>query len=120
MKITVGELFEMKQPLERLIQCKVPVRTGFAIKKLAEAVSAELVVAGKQHDELIMEYGEEVPADSQKYAVLPTSPKLVEFDQKMDELKAIEVDINIVPILLPETVETETGVLMSLQKFIKV
>lgn len=120
MEITVGELFGMKQPLERLIECTVPLKTAFAIKKLTEACNTELLVVGKMHDDLVTEYGEEVPPGSKNYAVLPTSKKYPKFKKKLDELNAIEVEINVVPILLPATTQTEAKVLMALQKFIKV
>jgi len=103
MKITIGELFNVKIPIERLIQCKVPVKTGFAIAKLSEAISTELVVAGRMHDSLVMEYGEETPAGSRNYAVIPSNPNAGIFNQKLSELKVITVEINVDPITLPDT-----------------
>ena len=119
MKITIGELFNAKIPIERLIQCKVPVKAGFAIAKLTEAINKELVISGKMHDDLVMEYGEETPAGSKNYAVLPTNPNYGLFHQKLDELKAITVEMNVNPIILPEVLEIEPAVLMALEKFIK-
>ncbi len=119
-KLTVGELFNLKRPVEMLVLCKVPLKTSYAIGKMAKLIGDELVIAGAKHDELVIEYGAKVPPTFREYAVLETSERYDEFNEKMAELKEIDIEIDAVPIVLPDTLEIEPAVLMALEKFVKV
>ena len=141
MKLTSGEVFIAKETLDRLMEFKIPVKTSFAIAKLANKVSAEYAPIAVARNKLIQDYGKEDPKNpgiisvDRKIAGEEGFNKWVEgLVELMNEEVELDID-KIIPIKLPETIaatcdkcnhnmdkplEIEPSILMALEKFIEV
>ena len=82
---------------------------------------------------LIKEYGDETPQglNVQKTILAPdpehegrfleeVNPKWTEFKKDFEEVRAVEVELEFVPIPLPDNVELSPAALNALEKFVKV
>ena len=120
MKLTNGEIFNAKEPLEKLMSEKLPVKVSYGLAKLASKLNDQLQVIDKVRHGLIETYGEVNPDNPQQISVNPQSENFSKFAKEYGELMSQEVEVVIEQVTLPETLEVEPSVLMALDKFIKV
>ena len=120
MKLTNGEIFNAREPLQKLMAEKFPVKVSYGLAKLAAKLDEQLQVIEKVRQGLIQTYGEVNPDNPQQISVNPQSENFSKFAEEYGELMAQEVEIVIDEVVLPETLEVEPSVLMALEKFIKV
>ena len=120
MKLTNGEIFNARAPLEKLIQEKLPVKTSYGLAKLAAKLDDQLQVIEKVRQGLIQTYGEKNPDNPQQIRVDPRSEGFPKFAEEYGELMTQEVEIVFDVVTLPDTLEVEPVTLMALEKFIKV
>ena len=120
MKLTNGEIFNAKEPLSKLIQEKLPVKTSYGLAKLASKLDAQLGVIEKVRQGLIQTYGEKDPDNPMQIRVDPQSENFPKFAEEYGELMAQEVEIVFDVVTLPDTLEVEPSTLMALDKFVKV
>jgi len=117
--LTNLEIFNAKEPLEKLLREKLPVKTSYGLAKLAAKLNDQLGVIEKVRQGLFMTYGEPVPENPTQIRVNPESEKFPKFAEEMGELMKQEVEIVFDVVTLPDTLEIEPAVLMALDKFIK-
>ena len=125
MKLTNGEIFSAKKPLEKLLDKELPVKTSYGLAKLAHILNDQLQVMDKVIQGLRKTYGTPDPRNPGQFNVLPeiegvTNPQAVKFNEEINELMAQEIELVIEMVTLPDTLEVEPSVLMALEKFIKV
>jgi len=120
MKLTNGEIFNAKGPLEQLMANKFPVKVSYGLAKLASTLNSQLQVIEKVRHGLIETYGEKNPDNPMQISVSPQSENFPKFAEEYGVLMAQEVEVVIEQVTLPETLEVEPVILMALEKFIKV
>lgn len=120
MKLTNGEIFNARKPIEQLLKERLPVKTSYVLAKLAVKLSNQLEVIEKVREGLIKTYGEKDPNMPMQVRVTPDMPGYPKFAEEIGELMKQEVEIVFDKVTLPDTLEIEPGVLMALDKFIEV
>ena len=119
-KLTNAEIFNTKEPLEKLLQEKLPVKVSYGLAKLACKLNDQLQVIEKVRQGLITTYGEKDPANTQQIRVVPGSEGYKKFAEEYGELMSQEVEIVFDVVTLPDTLEIEPVTLMALEKFVKI
>jgi len=119
-KLTNGEIFNAREPLEKLIQEKMPVKVSYGLAKLAAKLNDQLQVVEKVRQGLIQTYGEKDPDNPMQIRVDPQSEGFPKFAEEYGELMTQETEIVIEVVTLPDTLEVEPATLMALDKFVKV
>lgn len=120
MKLTNGEVFNARVPLEQLSALKFPVKTSLALVKLAQKLQEFFLPVDKVRDGLIRQYGESDPENPQLTRVKPDSENWGKFITEMQELLSQEVEVVFETVALPEELEIEPTILMALSKFVEV
>ena len=120
MKLTNGEIFNAKEPLEKLMAQKFPVKVSYGLAKLASKLNDQLQVIEKVRQGLIVTYGEKDKDNPQNIRVIPGGDKWLKFAAEYDELMSQETEIVFEVVTLPDTLEIEPSIMMALEKFIKV
>jgi len=119
-KLTNGEIFNAREPLQKLIGEKFPVKVSYGLAKLASKLDAQLQVIEKVRQGLIQTYGEKDPDNPTQIRVTPQSEKFPKFAEEYGELMSQEVEIVFDVVTLPDTLEVEPATLMALDKFVKI
>jgi len=122
MKVTIGEIFNVKVPLQELAKQKLPVKTSLAVLKLIRKLNEHLLPAEEVQNGLVKQYGGP-PKDSPnsgQISIQPGDENWPKFAEEFSELVQQEAEIVFEKVILPDTLEIEPAVLMALEKFIKV
>lgn len=119
MKVTNAELFNAKGPLERLAKEKLPVKTSLAVLKLIRKLNEHLVPAEEVQNNLIKQYAPEAKDKYAQLSIKPGDTNWPKFAEELGELMQQSVEVVIDKITLPDTLEIEPVVLISLEKFIR-
>jgi len=123
MKLTNGEIFNAKEPLAKLMDAKFPVKTAFALVKMARKLDEHLADINKVRQGLFMTYGTPDPKNQTQLRVeqfipdpdegqeptdagvrMIANPKWAKFIEEMGELMSQEVEVVLEPVALPEKV----------------
>ena len=120
MKLTNAEIFNAKEPLRQLGNCKLPVVASLALVKLGTKIMEHLKPIEQVRDGLIKTHGSVNPEIPGAIAINPGDENWEKFVVEYDELMAQEVEIVITKVALPATLEIEPAVLMALEKFITI
>ena len=120
MKLTNLEIFNAKEPLQKLLGERLPVKSSYGLAKLASKLDPQLGVIEKVRQGLIQTYGEKDPNNPQQIVVSPQSEGFPKFAEEYGELMMQEVELVINVVTLPDTLEVEPSTLMALEKFITV
>jgi len=119
-KLTNGEIFNAKVPLQQLVANKFPVKTSLALVKLIQKLNEVLEPVDQVRSGLVKTYGKPDDKNPNQARVSPGDPGWEKFQAEFWELMAQEVEVVFEKVELPETLEIEPSVLMALEKFIKV
>ena len=142
MKLTNGEIFNAREPLNALLSMKLPLKTSYGLAKTAAKLNEQMGVIEACRKGLFMTYGRPDPKrstnlimtpeieqrdgdgkvmnDSEGKPIMVPNPQLPKFAEEMGELMMQEVEIVIEKVALPDTLEIEPTTLMKLEKFVKV
>ena len=120
MKLTNAEIFNVKEPLQRLVSMKFPVKTSLALAKLVQKINEHLVPAEQVRDGLVKTYGKVDPKNSQNMVIEPGDENWPKFAEEYAELIDQEVEVVFQKVQLPETLEIEPAIVMALEKFITI
>ena len=133
MKLTNGDVFLSREPLQKLLDQKFPVMVSYKLGKLANKLSEQFKVIEDSRNGLIKKYGEK--DDKGNLTVKQEGEKWEKFVAEFNELMAHEEEIVIEKVRLPEKVsatcdkcnhnmdkalEIEPKILMALDKFVEV
>jgi hypothetical protein len=100
MKLTLGQIVDMGAALARLAECKLPIKTSWAISRRMKKLDAESAVYREKVDGLVKQYGE--VRDGKPIAVYMDGPGRAECDAQITELRGVSVEVDIAPIQMDE------------------
>jgi len=98
MKIKVRKLVEMKPSLQKLITQDIPVKTAFKVGKTIKVLEKEYEVYEESKRKLFKKYGEENIDGNLKIK----EENIKVFNEDLEELMNIEVDIELQKIKIGE------------------
>jgi len=96
MNITIKNILDSKEALERLAVEKLPVRTSYNLGKFLKAVNKELEIFNEFRNELLNKYGERQEDNTYKI----DSGNIQKFNDEVIELINIEVHFDFELLLL--------------------
>ena len=115
MRIKNGELMQAKGPLAELVKIKFPVKTAFALARMARKIEEYSKPIEECRDNLIRQYGDE--DEPGHWTIKPNNSKWQQFAAEFNELMEMETEIVLETIPLPDcTVAPE--MLIPLEKFV--
>jgi len=120
MILTNMEIFNVKEPLVKLLQEKFPVKVSYGLVKTAQKLEAQLQIIEKVRQGLFQTYGEPDKNDPTQLRLNPLSANYSKGMAELGELMTQEVEIVIEVVTLPDTLEIEPSISMALDKFVKV
>jgi len=125
MKLKNGEIFNAREPLQKLIEEKFPVKVSYGLAKLTNKLNEQLKVIEEVRQGLIKTYGEADTENPQQIRVNQESENFPKFVSELNELFDQEVEVVFDKVTLPEMVdgkslEIEPGILMALEKFVDI
>ena len=120
MKVTNGELFNAKEPLNGLLEAKLPVRASMALVQMAKKLNDTLGQAEEVRNGLIKKWGEPDPTNPSQMWVAPDSPNMPKFKEEYEELLAMETEIIFNTVDLPSDIELSGKDFIALEKFITI
>ena len=92
MKIKVADLYNLSLGLNELSKKELPIALAFKIQRAQKKVSEELIASDKVRQSLIEKYKEK---ELENGVVQIKKDKLNEFNDKINELMAQEIDLDI-------------------------
>ena len=134
MKLTNGDVFQAREPLQKLMAQKLPVKTAYALAMLANKLNDQLKVLDTVRQGLIDKYAIrdketgriKTRQNEDGATVLDLEPDVAtKFNSEFGELMQQTVEIVFERVKLPENVdgkgfEIEAVTLMALEKFVEV
>jgi hypothetical protein len=133
MKLTNGDIFTVREPLQKLITEKFPVMVSYKLAKLVNKLNEQNKVIEEVRQGLIKKYGEK--DDKGNTQVKQEGENWVKFVGEFNELMSQEIELVIDKVKLPEkvsstcdsckhnmdkTYEIDAQTLIALDKFIEV
>lgn len=100
MHVTNGEVWQAREALQQVLQERWPVKTAYALMKLAQAITAQHAIVEAVRVKLIQQYGA-TNAHGQ-IAITPDSENWAPFAAAFNELMAQEANIDREKVALPE------------------
>lgn len=118
MKVTNGEVWAAKEPLQALLSERWPVKTAYWLAKLARKLNEQHATVEAVRVQLIKRYGE--ANDQGQTVVRQDGENWAAFARAFEELMALEVEIDAEPVALPdaEGVMLTPETLMALEPFV--
>ena len=135
MKLTNGEIFDAREPLQKLLEQKFPVKVSYGLAKLANKLNEQLKIIEEVRLGLIKTYGEASKDNPKQINVDPESKNFQKFADELSELFTQEVEVIFDKVKLTENVaatcdkcghnmdkmlEIEPNILMALEKFVEI
>ena len=125
MKLSNGDIFGAKEPLDKLMEIRFPVKVAFGLAKLANKLNVHIRDIESVRAGLIKTYGEVDKDNPRQTRVSPDSENYPQFAKEMDELFGQEVEVVIDKVKLLGEVDgkailIEPSILMALEKFVEV
>ena len=133
MKLTNGDIFASREPLQKLLDQKFPVKTAYGLARLANKLQEQLKVIEEVRNGLVKKHGEK--DERGQLLVKQDSKNWERFADEFNELMAQEVEVVFDKVKIPEKVagtcdkchnnmdralEIEPNILMALDKFVDV
>ena len=98
MTLKMYQIIPFENLYTRIKSCVLPIKISYKFSKLARAIEQEKIFYQSKVQEIIEEYGErdengELKLTDDKTAFLIKEDKVLECQQKMNELSELEIDI---------------------------
>lgn len=98
MTLKMYQIIPFENFYTRIKSCVLPIKISYKFSKLARAIEQEKIFYQSKVQEIIEEYGErdendELKLTDDKTAFLIKEDKVLECQQKMNELSELEIDI---------------------------
>ena len=119
MKITNGEVFNTREPLDKLMAAKLPIKTCYQLAKIAKLLSDQIAIIGQMRDKLITIYGTLPEKGPLRPQINPTDDGWPKFAEELGVLMSEEVEFEFDVVKLPLSIEIETYVIFALEKFVQ-
>ena len=120
MKVTNGEVWQAREPLQSLLREPWPVKTAYWLAKLARKINEQVAVMEPVRVGLIRQYG--TTDEKGQVSIKPGDPRWDEFVPAFDELMAQQEDLGIDKIILPasDEIRVTPAALLALEPFVEV
>src|SRR5690242_13513656 len=103
MKVKLAEIIDGVPSLNILAETKFPTKVAYRIKRLTDKLNPMLKTYEEKRVELVKEYGTEVESEKgEKSTQVTDSEKIPVFLEKLNELRAVEEDVDFEPISVKE------------------
>lgn len=119
MNVKNGEVWSVKEPLEKLAGMSFPVKTSLKIVKLLTKVREQYQILDSVKNGLVRKHGELIE-ETHQYKIEADSPKWAKFIEEFDELMEQDTELVFEKIELPSTLQIEPSILAPLEKFVTV
>jgi len=134
MKVTNAEIWGSQGAIRQMLSQKLPVRASHDFARMAKKLNEQWQVINEERNRLVTIHGEKDKKTGQTQVKVNT-PEMEAFNKDFQELLAIEVDIDVKPVKLPEVIaatcdkchhnmdrpfEIEPAILFALDKFVEV
>ena len=117
MKTTNGEIYVTKDSLQKLVDVEdMPIKYGFKVLKLVKKLNDEIVIIEQGRNMLIKKYGKE---EGGKISVSPLDESFPEFVSEMNEMMAIEVELDAEKAKVPDSITMSVKDIAALELFIE-
>jgi hypothetical protein len=113
--VTLGELVQAEEALQRLAEVKLPAKQAYHVAKLVRLIKAETQHYHAQREEAIRELGD-ATADGSEIRVPPD--KMPEFMKRLNELFTVETRIDWTPLSVADLPEITAADLLRLGPFV--
>jgi len=125
MKLLNGEIFNAREPLQKLMGKELPVKVAYSLAKMVNRLNEQFKIIEDVRQGLIRKYGEADTENPQKIEVKLESENYPKFVAEMTELMEQDVEVVFEIVNLPVEVDgkqlrIEPNVLMALEKFVSV
>ena len=114
MKVTLAEVLEMKEPLGRLSNEKLPLKIAFKLAKAIKELDQQLTDINDHRQKLFTELSVEGKDDMKGQLVIPPE-NIDEFNKQWGELLEVEVELGFQPMSFDDLPDVE----MSTQDMLK-
>ncbi len=119
MKLKNGEIYNARDPLQKLMEQKFPVKISYGLAKLANKLNPELKAIEDVKNGLIRKYG--ASDEKGNVSVKPEQENWGKFIDEFAELMETDVEVVFEKVKISDTgLEIEPSILMALEKFIEV
>jgi hypothetical protein len=119
MKLNNGEIYQAKEPLDKLATMQFPVITSLNIVKLIAKIREQYLIIEDVKNGLVKKYGKELEMPGQ-WRIEQDDPNWPKFVAEYDELMDQETELVFDKINLPGTLQIEPSILAPLEKFVTV
>ena len=121
MKTTNGEIYVTKDSLQKLVDVEdMPIKYGFKVLKLVKKLNDEIVIIEQGRSLLISKYGKEIDDKGvKKMGVGPLDENFPELVNEMNEMMAIEVELDAEKAKVPDNVSMSVKDIAALEPFIE-
>lgn len=125
MKLTLtnAQIYNAKDPFQKLVLAKMPLMTGYDLISLIKALQPQADILVETRDKLIEQYGEKHPNIPGGFQMSPKMKGFVKFSEEFGKLLDLKVEVDVgrvhLPIPIPRTIAIEPYVLMALEKFVE-
>ena len=96
MKITLGKVVQAVEPLQKLFNESMPIKTTFKLKKLTQEINDNLKIYDESRNTLLKKYGKEDKDNEGVYIVQPKNQEAL--DKEHQELIDTEITLAFEPI----------------------
>lgn len=110
--LTLGDLVQAEEALQRLIEVKLPAKQAYHVAKLVRLVKAETQHYHSQREDAIRELGVATPDHPDEIRVLPD--RMPEFLKRLNELYVVETRIDWQPLAIADMPEMTAADLLRL------
>jgi len=116
-KIKLGELLNSREPMAKLLGKELPVKTAYKLSKLVKEVNNEFKNFEEQRQNLVKKHGKE---DENSKSFTVPKEKVEEFQNEINDLLKVEVEINQNPISVNDlaSIQASPVDLAAMEKFI--
>ena len=123
LKVLNGDIFAAREQLQKLMAKELPVRTSFALAKLANTLNGHLQAIETVRNGMVKKYGEPIEGKPGSMQVAADSEQFPKFQAEMNELFGMEIEVAAQKVLLPASLSgmvIEASTLMALLPFVDI
>jgi len=118
-RITNGEIYNTREPLDKLMAAKMPIKTCYELAKVAKLLSDQIAIIGQLKDRLITTYGTLPEKGPPRQTISPGDEGWPKFAEELGILMSQEIEVDVEMVELPLDITIEPYVIFALDKFVK-
>ena len=119
MKVTNGEIYTTREPLDKLMAAKMPIKTCYELARIAKLLSDQIAIIGQLKDRLITTYGTLPEKGPPRPTISPGDEGWPKFAEELGILMSQEIEVDFEMVELPLDLKIEPYVIFALERFVK-